>query len=235
MQLEFEDLKVFSQCPRLYRFYKQYDVITPIPRNIKIISDAMKTACMRWTRRYKRPEWKSVLGWVDKEVFRDVDVNNKEEYTRARKYAEALLSILQRWYVSEFMDEKGDYFTDVPVFYEFDRFIVHGNLPILQVNEIPRITYIHKMEDKRVGRHEDISIVGPIWFLMKELEYDKVETRFIVISENNAMEIDSRVFYYSRVKKIESILRQLCFSFSNDYPSYRSDCESCIFYKQCTI
>ena len=235
MRLTLDDISSFSRCPRYYQNLKGY--IFPKSRRQSIIEKVIRRAYTRRTEYEKKSEWKSVIGWIDREVFRDVDVENEESFRAARGLSESILVFIQKWYEFDYIRNTDPSYLDVPVTYDFVSHIVVGTIPLVHVQETPVITYIDELDYDSLKIYNDIKVMGWAGMLTDQLGLDQVKVRHLVIGPKSGLSSTPAIIKKDSCKAIKETIKEIAYSIAAgvSYPSYTEACGTCPFRKGCRI
>jgi len=190
---------------------------------------------MRRTEYAKKAEWRVIMGWVDKEVFQEVDVTNAESFQTARKLSEKILVFLQKWYNYDYIRDSSDAFVDVPFAYDFNNNLIYGVAPILHINTPPTISIFSENLPDDLKIYDDYKIMGLGWLAMKQLSLDKIIVRCIKAGQASGIQYKSITFNQEKFKNIEKAVAQIshCIYQDIDYPAYNDLCINCLYRRMC--
>jgi hypothetical protein len=146
VRISLDDISLFIQCPRYYFLLKKESYVFPSSRRLSIIERMIARAYTRRTDYETKSEWRSIVGWVDKEVFKDVDIADEKAFEAARKLSESVLLFLQKWYEFDYIRSSAPAYVGIPVCYDFGDVIVESRVPLIQMEDVPVITYIDEID-----------------------------------------------------------------------------------------
>ena len=237
MRLSLEkDIAYFSKCPQLYTFSKT-KILSPPSMRLSIIERVIKKAYIRRTDYEKKTEWRSIVGWIDKEVFANVDIENEEAFNAGRKLAENILTFVQKWYEFDYIRDTATSYINVPVIYDFVNSIVLGNIPILQVSDIPTIIYIDELEYDNFKIYNNIVAMGWACMLLEELDIDEIKVSHLSVGPEAGIKRNPVTVKKTKCEKVRSIVKQIVSSIEAGiyYPSFTAECSFCPFRQNCRI
>jgi hypothetical protein len=231
--LTFDDISSFSKCP-LYR-EKSKKYLFPKPLRLSIVEKVIRKAYIRRTEYEKKAEWKVILSWVDREVFKDVDVSNDEALEAGRKLSESILIFIQKWYQFDYLRTDAPSYPDVPIFYDFGRVLVKGKIPLLTIGDIPLITYIDETDIDNLEVYRDIKVMAWACALIEQLEVEAVNVRYISIGERSALSEQPATIKKDKCPHVRKIVEQIAASIDAKvcYPSFTAECMTCSFRRGC--
>ena len=87
MKCSVSDLDIFSRCPRLLK-YERGKHSTIKPPHLIVSERAIKKAYVVAAETKFRVDWRRILGWIDKDVFRTVDIRDAGAFKEAQKLSE---------------------------------------------------------------------------------------------------------------------------------------------------
>lgn len=237
MRLSLEkDIAYFSKCPQFFTF-SQTKRLPPPSLRLSIIEKVIKRAYIKRTDYEKKTEWRSIVGWIDKEVFRNVDVENEESFNAGRKLAENILTFIQKWYEFDYIRDPAASYVNVPVVYDFVTSIVYGNIPILQVADIPTIIYIDEFEYDSFKIYNSITAMGWACMLLEELDIDEIKVSHLSVGPASGIKRNPVTVKKTKCKKVRSIVKQITSSIEAgiNYPSFTTECNLCPFRQNCRV
>jgi hypothetical protein len=234
--ISIQNIVDFSICPRYYSFLKK-SVQIPSSKRLELFSHVVKKCYIRRTEYSKKADWRVVMSWVDREVFRNVDITDFEALQSARKLSESILMPLQNWYISEYEGVTSDSFVDVPILYELKGGCIRDSIPVLIMNKVP--TLLSCREDDEVGYflHRDLSTMSRAWLAMELFDLQKIEVRNIFLGTRSSVATRTSVLTYKACQKTKRYVESIaaCLFAGIDYPSQCIMCDECQFRQQCSL
>jgi len=234
--MSLEEISLGSKCLRKYHLTD--DVVSLHP-NAALAQSVMQRSYTRMSNVGYKPTWRSIVGWVDKLVFVDVDMNNTFDFEEGRKRSEYILKFLSRWYNEYLLPEQDDAWVDLTLEHHFDRFCVYGYLPIVKLQEERPV--ISLVSDRVVATqsllYNDIVLRGMMWLVEKALDCGEIVLEYLTIGPEGGFD---RQLIYSvkedndRAGKMIKDVGSLIY-LGIDYPSVTDDCNTCQFRRRCRV
>lgn len=184
-----------------------------------------------------KPEWRRIIAWVDKRIFADVDITDKEEFKRARMTAEHVLMFLKRWYKEILIPENVLAYPSLVFTIPVSSSEVSSEIQVVKLEEKPTI-------------FDTNSVVGPNWQLYTDIE---IRIRALLVADslncNNVIYhriamgcqggftqnmIEIRDSHNQRTRKmVTQIVRAI--QKGVDFPSRTELCSKCPYHRRCRI
>lgn len=236
MRISLDDIQTFSFCPRYYKYSK--NSVTSKSKKLSIIDKVIRRAYLRKAEYNRHSQWKSILGWIDKEVYRNVDMDNEDSFFAARKLSENILVFVQKWYQFDYIRNDNPTYVDIFVSYDFVTNVVYGEIPIIEISEDkPTIKYIDELEYDNLKIYNDIKVMGWAAMLLEELDIEEIGVKHFFVGPRSGISSDPATIKKSLCPRIKETIREIAISIRSDisYPSYTEMCYTCPFRKQCRI
>jgi hypothetical protein len=234
VRITLENIYSFSLCPRYYKYSKQS--LYPRSKRLSIVDKVIRRAYARQIEYGRQSQWKSIVGWIDKEVFKDVDINNEQSFFSARKLSENILVFIQKWYQFDYLRNDNPSYIDIPVSYDFGSNVVVDTIPIVQIKQdTPFITYIDELEYDNLKIYNNIRAMGWACTLLDELDINEIHIRHLFIGPNSGISSEPAVIKRDACSRVKETIRQIAISIRADitYPSYTEMCKTCEFKRRC--
>jgi CRISPR/Cas system-associated exonuclease Cas4 (RecB family) len=234
VRIPLDDAKHFAKCPKYLSFlrggYRQ-----TISKRLYIIDKIIKKAYIRRTEYEKKTEWRTITNWIDKIIFKDVDVTNEESFKAARKFSENILTFIQKWYEFDYVRNDNASYVDTPVSYGFNSHVIHGCIPLIHVGEVPVISYVDEESYDNLKIYKDIKAMSWAFMLLNELSINKVKIKHISIGPGSGFKVEPVSVDKKVCTGIKKALEEIAISISAgvSYPSYTSACNTCSFKRKC--
>jgi len=224
------------ECPAFYYFLKK-SVRKPNDKLLTITNNTVKRCYLQATESGFKVGWRSLLGQVDREIFKDVDLDNKSQYDLTKMSCEHILNFLQKWYHTIYLPEHYAAYTDIILTKQFSSFDVYSKIPIILVGEYPIITLIDKNEQNTIRLHNNIQMKGMAWLVSDALGCDAVGIRHLFMGPHGKMDITEVKFGKKKLCNIESTLNKIgsLITLEINYPSITEKCIQCPFKKKCSL
>jgi hypothetical protein len=231
-----QEIKRASQCLRYNEFYNN-NLIKSDNLLVRTINSVIQKAYLQVTETEFRCDWRRIIGWVDKEVFRDIDIEHTESWTKGKTNSEHILMFLRKWYEDIYMNDSVHSFADFALEAELSGHIIQGRIPLLKLQDPPTILYATDVVRREAELYNDISVRGMAWLVMEALECERVSIQELAIGSRggyNSLQIQIDSSSNSGVTKMLAEITGLI-AHAIDYPSVTEQCNTCPFRKQCVI
>lgn len=240
MKISLNDLRDFSYCPAYYNFNKKSPVIwKPDNRKLVILQDVIKKAYLRVMQDKRKADWKMLLGWVDKAVFADVDIDNDQQFERARTLAESILGSLKQWYEKIYSIElPAEGYADLELQTQMGQVVLECGVPLLKVTDPPTLVIVSSTVVNRLDLYNNVEYRALIWALCRELDVDDLVLEYLCFNDSNggfkATHLESNRKMLART---EDVIKQIGVSIKLgiNYTSRSVECASCPFQKDCVL
>lgn len=235
MRINLTQISRFSKCPR-YFHYLENSLTIPISKSLTIASLVIKKAYNIALESGHLVDYRRIVGWVDTEVFRNVDVGNKESFKAARSLSEYILNFIQIWRESIYVIDKIGGYSDLTLNISIgNRHFIEGKIPIILPLDIPVITYIDNIDLTDTKMYNDIKARGLAWMVSKFLSVDKITLRHLQMKPRGGFNVNEIHLNKKKNDATGELLSQLVESINCDinYPSITEQCLTCAFRKRC--
>lgn len=236
MRILLNQIKEFSQCPRYYhnRLSKNDDLISS---QLTLFNFILKRCHMQATETGYRAKWRSIVGWVDSQIFKDVDIDNTEMYEQAKKNSEYALIGLQKWYERYYLEENYETYVDIDLWQEAGDHYVGDRLPLVQVTDPPIITLIQDVSMIPTEIYNDIRLQGLAYLAFRTLRCDSVKLRLVILGPKGGVEIIEQILEIESGKRAWKSIKQVARLIVQgvDYASRTEKCKSCSFLRRCKL
>jgi len=234
VKLHLKDIKAFSDCPALFRFSEGDQVL--IPRRRAVIESVIKKCYIQATETGYRTSWRSVVGWVDADVFAGVDIDNDENFRAAKALSTHILSSVQKWY-STYMEENFESYADLDLYKNVGDNIVAGTAPIIHSTDPVTLTIFKDLGITRLELYNDLEVRGLGWLIYCALEGIMVNIRTITVGPQGGLNIIEVSLDEEDHKRTESVVKQVLRGIRAglSYPSRTEQCRSCKYLRRCLL
>jgi CRISPR/Cas system-associated exonuclease Cas4 (RecB family) len=234
MQISLSDIKTFSKCPKYYWFLQKVEK-KPTPQDISLSYAVIKKAYIITAETSHKVEWRRIVGWVDSIVFRNINVEDREQFNAARILSEHILNFIQRWYHKIYLPEQAIGYADVPVSIQLGEHCIYTTCPIVKVGDIPYTVHISDTPKADKELRRDLLICGSIALLAKELGYDAVGCEYLSIGLQGGYNNTTIVIRGRHHNRICDHLQHIAQSINAgvSYPSVTDQCKVCSFRRRC--
>ena len=235
MRINLKNLKTFSRCPVAFCFnIKEKTVITT--ENKHIISNVITKAILQVMETSFRADWKKIINWVDKEIFKNVDIYDLDQYNAAKKNSEYILLALGVWYERVYLQWSSEAFVNVPLGVETSGIFIESQAPVINLMNPIVCTYIG--DDLYLTKKEyynDIEIRGLAWLVSEHLKCDEVTIQCLSLGKRGRLETNVVSFDSNSLKKTFIYINNMCRIIKHKYiyPSISEGCISCKYYSKC--
>lgn len=236
MKLNLRQIKDASQCFR--RFRGQYpEWADERTKEAKIAERVIQKCYIRAMETTFKPNWQSILGWVDREVFINVDVDDTESWKAGRLRSEQILSFLNAWYKQTLLPEHVPAYSGLTLSTTICDSIVESTVPVIKVSEPPVISTISSIVQTLWQLYNDIEVRGQLYLVAQTLDVDSVCYQRLTIGPRGG--ITDQVVYSTK-KELAATRRMLravvrAIRQGADYPIVSERCNNCSFRKKCLI
>lgn len=236
MRIPLSYIAKYSQCPRRF-FYLKSALPTPEDRRLAIAKSVINKAYNSLTETNHLVDWRRIIGWVDTQVFKGINISNEEAFKAARITAEQILSFLQSWYHTIYVKENSGVFTDLNTQAQVDNHTIVAQIPIVRATYPPSITYIDDRLPSFAKMYNDIKARGLAWALSSTVDAVNIEVQHIVMKPKGGFDIEEITVDKDGNQRARAVISQLADSISRgiDYPSVTQQCYECAFRRKCQI
>lgn len=197
----------------------------------------MKRSFLREKQYEQKTDWRRIVGWVDREVFKDVDVLDNKQFEDARRRAEHILLPLQKWYKDIYRKTDKLHFVDIPFEVTIASHQITDSPDLISLEDRPVITLVEDIVSNEIQLYNSIRVRGLGWLVCKLLKIEKVTINHLAIGPKGFL--DSTVITCDKKtnERVESVILSIADSMSRGiyYPSKTAMCDSCIFRKGCYL
>lgn len=230
-----DDIVKFSQCPRRFLYLKEA-IPVPEDRRLFIAKSTIKKAYNSFTETGHLVDWRRIIGWVDTQVFKETDVTNSEAFQAARTTSEQILSFIQAWYHTIYVNERFSVFTDLSMEAPAGPHTIEAKLPIIRASDPPSIAYIDDKVIPFAKIYNDIKARGLAYILHFAFDSDLVEVQHIIMKPRGAFEIEQALVDREENRRTRAALSQIAESMRYaSYPSVTQQCYECAFKRKCRL
>lgn len=234
MRLHLRDIKAFSDCPALYRFSEGDQVL--IPRRRAVTESVIKKCYIQATETGYRTSWRSVVGWVDADVFADVDIEDRENFRAAKALSTHILSSVQKWY-STYMEENFESYVDLDLYKNVGDDVVVGTAPIIHATDPVTVTIFRDLGISRLELYNDLEVRALGWLIYCTLDAVMTNIRTITVGPQGGLNTIELSLEQDDHKRTESVVKQVLKGIRAglSYPSRTEQCRSCKYLRRCLL
>lgn len=236
MRISLDDIRSASECLRYLSFLKD-TVQPPAKKETFIITKVMQKAYLQATETRHRADWRTIVNWVDGEVFKGVTIDHTEEFDGAKMLAEHILIFLRSWYENIHLRENCIGYTNLALEQTVQGVSIYSEVPILKLENVPIIMYIDNiaMTDSRM--YNDIKARGLMWLVSEALDCDIVMAQHLAVGPRGGITVNNieadRDAHGRALEMIANTALLVKNGFT--YPSVTEKCEVCPFSRRCRL
>lgn len=236
MRIQLEEIRAVSQCPRYNSLLKQVEHKSETS-STQTILNIFKECYIQIRETSSRPSWREIVGWVDTEVFRNLDVSNEETYEAGRRRSEHLLGWLSKWYNGVLLKESIRGYVNFAISQSIGEHEIYTQAPLIKLLDPPIVTWISSVVRSEIELYNDIQVRGLLWIVSSNLDSDRVKGQELFMGpqggyQNTLIDVDRES--HTRTKKMISQVIELIIA-GIDYPSVTKRCIECPFRRRCKI
>lgn len=238
MKITATQISEFAYCPAYFTFNTQSPVtIKPETKKLFIIQEVIKKSYLRIMQDKRKPNWKMIMGWVDKAIFKDIDMYDSGQYDNGIKLAESVLHLLNQWYIKEFKNHNEEGYADFEITTQLGTFFMNGHIPLLRVSDPPTLMIISNKVVNTLDILYNIQYRVWMWIICKELNLSNMNLEVLNFSDNGIFKVHYFSFTQKMLLRTEEIIKQIATSIKIgiNYASRKAECIECPFYKDCIL
>lgn len=239
MRLTNRQLRAFLECPAYYYFSKDIRY-SSVSDQVRIVEDIVKKCCLQAVETGWKADWRRVIGWVDREVFKDVDpeLEYEETFEEAKKLAEHVLKPIQRWYNSFYLDMTSECYVDVDLNHEL-RYgdFIEARAPVIHLAMPPSITLVMDVDDSERKMYNNLEIRALAFLLHKQIECGPVQINALQVGPNGGLEQKMFTIAGNSHRRTEKVIGDIFRSIQMNisYPSRTEKCPGCPYFRRCQL
>lgn len=236
MKLNLKQIKYASQCFR--RFHNlNSEWVDERSEKARIAERVIQKCQNRAVETNFKPHWQTVVGWVDREVFKNVDVNNTEEWEAGRICSEQLLSFLNNWYKQSLLPQQVLAYSGLTLSINVAGVEIESTIPVIKITDPPIIFTVSNIDTTGWQLYNDIEVRGQQLLVARALEVDSVCYQRLTMGPRGGVE--DKLIYASdkelnRAEKAVSDIARAIRQGAN-YPIVSERCDKCQFKRRCII
>jgi hypothetical protein len=229
VRLDLNQLDIFTKCPMAFCYPKKNK--DPLRTEQQRIFNLIVTrSVLQVMETSHRVDWKRIIGWVDKEIFKNVDVFDKDQYNVASKNSEHILLSLSIWYEQLYLQWTAESFVNVPLGTEKAGIFLEAKASVISLkNPIVCTNITSKVFSTKRECFEDITVKAKAWLISEHLRCDEVSMQCLSLGKRGGLEI-TRVDYNAKdLKSIALHINNICRIIKQKlfYPSGNCDYVDC--------
>lgn len=236
MRVQLNEIKDFSQCPKYYNF-RRTENKSPRSFHQALFEFVLKNCHVQASETGYRAQWRTVVGWVDSQVFADIDVENEEQYEQAKKNSEYALVALQKWYEQYYLEEHYESYVDIDLWGEAGDHYVGGRIPLIQVAEPPILTIVQETSVTPFEVYNDLMIRGLTCLLVGTVDYEEVMARVMCLGPRGGLDVVEQIFDADSNRRCWDTIKDVAQTISQgvNWVSRTEQCKSCSFFRRCRL
>lgn len=229
MRLSVRDISNFSKCPRFYNIHKEL-IDTPTD----IIRRVMCKCYVKRTEYDKRAEWRVIMGWIDRIVFKDVDISDRNLFAAARKKSENIVAFLYKWYKQHYLKEYREGF-NVHLERQVGDHIVYSSPTFVILADEPELWIVDCRDISHLIRDFELRLAA--WLFMDAIKVKSIILKYLYVGPDYGMTVKSHHITEKQVRNINQYARHIadCISRNTDYTSITPMCYTCVEKDKCVI
>ena len=236
MLIPLEDVRTFSTCPAYYHFALEQPLVLPTNRRISILQAVVQKMYLHQMGGTK-PEQRKIIGWVDKEVFKDIAVDNEEEMARGLALSESVLRPLRNWYERHFLKEHTHGYANLEVEHTSGGHQVTHTVPLVKATEPPTVLMVGDAVQSRFQLYNNVLARGSAWLVARKLQEPVVKLEYLYIGPRDHIEVIELECTEELNSRAEKMIFQIADQVAAgvNYPSYTPMCNGCPYRKECIL
>lgn len=234
--LTLDQLQTYSKCPRQYG----YSIGAPKPKDMStrsIIKDLIKQAYANRSQHGYDPQWETIKSRVDKLVYENVDISNKEAYKLAYKRAMNLLSIMHQWYYKLFSKDDRDGLVNIPLNVLVNKTTITSNIEVAILDKHYQIVPIifNDQDILPTMLYNNLKFKSLLWLIYKETDIYPKLTYYYQVTDSNISKHE--IYNKTPLSTIENYMNFMVRGIENKifYPSVSEQCNNCEYNSICSI
>ena len=236
MRVSLPSLRAFSECPRYY-YMLQEVCDSPISKRVSIVISTIKKCYLLAMETGFRASWKSIIGWVDRDVFKDVDISNEESFNAAKMLSEQILNAIHAWYHTLYMKENSHTYIDIDLQAQLEDCMIFDRIDVIQLTSPIQVTLFSETSFNVGKMYNDIVVRGRAWLVAKHLDCEDVVVRMVGIGQRGGFSFETLRLGTRDHASLSNSFLQIYTSIKHgiNYPSRTEACSSCSFNRRCKL
>jgi len=235
VKIDLKQLKTFSRCPLAFCLDQKNkeDLTTEQER---IVSNVISKGILQVMETSYRADWRKIVSWVDREVFKNCNIYCSEQYSAAKKTSEYILMAIGAWYDQIYLQWSTEAFTNVPLGVETSGIFVEGKAAVINLRNPIVCTQINTNVYATKKEHfNDIETRGLAWLVSEHLKCEEVTMQCLSLGKRGKLDINIVKYDRSSLNKTSRYIDNMCRIIKRKlyYPSITENCTSCKFYEKC--
>ncbi len=236
MKINLKQLKTFSKCPMAFCLSLKGNKEPEITEQERIIGSVISKGILQIMETSYRADWRKIVSWVDKEVFKNCNIYCSEQYSIAKKSSEYILLAMGAWYDQIYLQWSTEAFTNVPLGVETAGIFVEGRAPVINLRNPIVCTQINTNAYGTKKEHfNDIETRALAWLVSEHLNCTEVTMQCLSIGKRGKLDINIIKYDKNSLIKTGRYINNICRIIKRKlyYPSITNECIECKFYEKC--
>lgn len=237
MRISAKQIKEAAQCFRRFRFLSQEEYLEREDQEIKIIKEVLRRSYAHALSTGYKPNWRGILGWVDKRVFEHVNIDDEQSFQAGKSTSETILSFLNRWYKDVLLPENVLAYPNITLSQQISNAVIYTELPIVKLQEKATILNVNKIVCTDPQLYNDMEARIHAWLLDKALECGDVVYQKMTMGPRGGFNQNLVNMTREAHKRTEKAVFQIVRAISQraNFPSVSEQCAGCQFRRRCKL
>lgn len=236
MKVSLSQIKAASKCLKYFRFLEQAEP-APESEKLRILKRIIQKCYVQAADTGYKPQWRRIVGWLDKEMFQSIDVSDKELFEKTRKQTERNLKWLRKWYKQMLLPEQVLAYPDILVATQQQNQVLEELLFLVKAGDVPTVLVLSEVERSKGDIYNDIRLRGMAWMLSESLNQDMIMIQELTVGQDDKYkktEVKLGKKEHLRAKKMIVETAKLIEK-GYDFPSVTEQCQTCPFKRRCFL
>lgn len=235
MILSLDDIVSFSTCPRFFTLDQGKKKQSLDLRIFTLIRAIQKSYIHQM--KGEKPQWRKLMGWVDVEIFKTIDLTNEEQVQKGRDISESVLLPLKKWYDEVFLKEECRGYANLPLEVTKDGHLITHTIPILKLTDPMTVCIIDTIAYTQFQLYNNFLARGLGWLIARRFKVEEVIVEHYWIGPNRAIETTSIRCDIRKNLATGKAIKQIADSIAIgiDYPSRTVACNQCKYRQECIL
>jgi hypothetical protein len=174
------------------------------------------------------------MGWVDRIVFKGVDISDKNAFVAARKTSENIIGFLYKWYKRHYLKEHREGF-NVYLERQIGAHSVYAPPAVVILDDEPELWIFDTREIQYLYKDFELRLL--VWLLIDAIDVPAIILKYAHVSPNFGFTVRKERIMKKNVRNINQYARHIadCISKNIDYPSTTPMCYTCEKKDKCIV
>jgi hypothetical protein len=236
MRIQLHEIAQASKCMRYYQFVK--DVQLPSkPKQVSVTEKVIKKCYLQDSATGFKVQWRTIVGWVDSLVFKNINILSDEGFELAKKTSEYILSFLRIWYKTYYLKEQSIAYPDIALECSFSEHLVVGIVPIIKLNEDPVVVIVDDIVYNETQLYNSIYHRGLAYMVANSLDNPNISIQYMAMGVRGGSDIVQIKIgedeHLRTAKMLSNISTMIAAKI--DFPSVTQMCQACPFSRRCKL